>query len=42
MDEFGKIRRHQWKDLLQISKITEFESEPMITKEDVALKVANF
>ena len=42
MDKFGKIRRQQWIDFLQISKITESESESMITKEDVALKVANF
>ena len=40
MDKFGKIRRHQWKDLVQVSKLPSLKL--MITKEDLAPKIANF
>ena len=36
MDKFGKIRQHQWKECLKISKIAKFESDLLKTNEDIA------
>ena len=36
MDKFGKIRQHDWKECLKISKIAKFESDLLKTNEDIA------
>ena len=36
MDEFGKIRRHHWKERLKISKISKFESDLLKSYKDTA------
>ena len=38
MDNFGKIRRHHWKERLKISKIAMFEIDLLKTNEDTALQ----
>ena len=35
MDQFGKIRRHHWKERLKISKIAKFESDRSLASEDI-------
>ena len=35
MDQFGKIRRHHWKELLKISKIAKFESDTSLASENI-------
>jgi len=42
MGKFGKIRRHHWKERLEISKIVKFESDLLKTNEDSANEVAKF
>ena len=41
-DKLGKTRRHHWKELPKISKIAQFESDLLKTKDDSVLKVAKF
>ena len=38
MDQFGKIRRHHWKERLKISKIAKFESDTSLSSEGIAYK----
>ena len=35
MDQFGKIRRHHWKERLKISKIAKFESDASLASEGI-------
>ena len=38
MDQFGKIRRHHWKERLKISNIAKFESDTSLSSEGIAYK----
>ena len=38
MDQFGKIRRHHWKERLKISRIGKFESDTSLASEGIAYK----
>ena len=42
MDQLGKVRQHHWKEHLQISQTTKFESDLLKTNEDMAPKSRHF
>ena len=42
MDQLGKVRQHHWKERLQISQTTKFESDLLKTNEDMAPKSRHF
>ena len=42
MDQLGKVRQHHWKERLQISQTTKFESDLLKTNEDMAHKSRHF
>ena len=42
MDQFGKIRRHHWKERLKISNIAKFESDTSLSSEGIAYFLNHF
>ena len=35
MDQFGEIRRHDWKERLKITKMAKFVSDTSLASEDI-------